>query len=193
MQRIQARSAVETAGKAAMEKYDEVKTLRELNRERGAQEDILPTLAACCLPCTWARLASMCLPKREKTPQQVIDALLVKAEQAQQRIDVLAEKLSAEKAGPVCARSAAIAAARRTRSARPAAPSCRGRGKYMEFSLYEIFWYFVIYAVLGWVVEVCFCSINTGGFETGVFERPRVPHLRLWHGGGAGVPVAPAP
>ena len=34
----------------------------------------------------------------------------------------------------------------------------------MEFSLYEIFWYFVIYAVLGWVVEVCFCSINTGGF-----------------------------
>lgn len=31
----------------------------------------------------------------------------------------------------------------------------------MEFSLYEIFWYFVIYAVLGWVVEVCFCSINT--------------------------------
>ena len=51
-----ARSAVETAGKAAMEKYDEVKTLRELNRERAAR----------CMPCTWARLASMCLPKREK-------------------------------------------------------------------------------------------------------------------------------
>ena len=31
-----ARSAVETAGKAAMEKYDEVKTQRELARERAA-------------------------------------------------------------------------------------------------------------------------------------------------------------
>lgn len=38
----------------------------------------------------------------EKTPQQVIDALLVKAEQAQQRIDMLAEKLNAEKEGPAC-------------------------------------------------------------------------------------------
>ena len=39
-----ARSAVETAGKAAMEKYDEEKTLRELNRERAAQEDIFAGL-----------------------------------------------------------------------------------------------------------------------------------------------------
>lgn len=46
----------------------------------------------------------------------------------------------------------------------------------MEFSLYEIFWYFVIYAVLGWVVEVCFCSINTGGFvNRGFLNGPVCP------------------
>lgn len=46
----------------------------------------------------------------------------------------------------------------------------------MEFSLYEIFWYFVIYAVLGWVVEVCFCSINTGSFvNRGFLNGPVCP------------------
>lgn len=96
-------SAVETAGKAAMEKYDEVKTLRELNRERAAQEDIFAGLGR-MLYAMHMGAAGEHVPTEEgeKTPQQVIDALLVKAEQAQQRIDVLAEKLSAEKAGPVC-------------------------------------------------------------------------------------------
>lgn len=46
----------------------------------------------------------------------------------------------------------------------------------MEFSLYEIFWYFVIYAVLGWVVEVCFCSIKTGSFvNRGFLNGPVCP------------------
>lgn len=61
-----ARSAVETAGKAAMEKYDEVKTQRELARERAAQEDILRAWAACCMPCTWAPRASMWPQKRAR-------------------------------------------------------------------------------------------------------------------------------
>ena len=98
-----ARSAVETAGKAAMEKYDEVKTLRELNRERGAQEDIFADLGRMLYAMHMGAVGEhVPTEEGEKTPQQVIDALLVKAEQAQQRIDVLAEKLSAEKAGPVC-------------------------------------------------------------------------------------------
>lgn len=46
----------------------------------------------------------------------------------------------------------------------------------MEFGLYEIFWYFVVYSLLGWVVEVCFCSINTGSFvNRGFLNGPVCP------------------
>ena len=46
----------------------------------------------------------------------------------------------------------------------------------MEFSLYEIFWYFVLYSLLGWVTEVCFCSIKTGGFvNRGFLNGPVCP------------------
>ena len=31
----------------------------------------------------------------------------------------------------------------------------------MAQSLYWLFWYFAVYAVLGWCLEVCFCTINT--------------------------------
>lgn len=95
-----ARSAVETAGKAAMEKYDEVKTQRELARERAAQEDIFAGLGRMLYAMHMGAAGEhVATEEGEKTPQQVIDALLVKAEQAQQRIDMLAEKLNAEKRG----------------------------------------------------------------------------------------------
>ena len=98
-----ARSAVETAGKAAMEKYDEVKTQRELARERAAQEDIFAGLGRMLYAMHMGAAGEhVATEEGEKTPQQVIDALLVKAEQAQQRIDMLAEKLNAEKEGPIC-------------------------------------------------------------------------------------------
>lgn len=29
-------------------------------------------------------------------------------------------------------------------------------------TFYEVFWYFVLYAFLGWCLEVCFCTIDTG-------------------------------
>lgn len=46
----------------------------------------------------------------------------------------------------------------------------------MEFGLYDIFWYFVVYSLLGWVVEVCFCSINTGSFvNRGFLNGPVCP------------------
>lgn len=54
-----ARSAVETAGKAAMEKYDEVKTQRELAGSAPRRRTFLRAWAACCMPCTWAPRASM--------------------------------------------------------------------------------------------------------------------------------------
>lgn len=96
-------SAVETAGKAAMEKYDEVKTQRELARERAAQEDIFAGLGRMLYAMHMGAAGEhVATEEGEKTPQQVIDALLVKAEQAQQRIDMLAEKLNAEKEGPAC-------------------------------------------------------------------------------------------
>ena len=32
----------------------------------------------------------------------------------------------------------------------------------MEHSLYAILWYFLIYAFLGWCLEVVFCTVRTG-------------------------------
>lgn len=32
----------------------------------------------------------------------------------------------------------------------------------MTYSLYELAFFFVIYAVLGWCLEVCFCTVDTG-------------------------------
>lgn len=44
------------------------------------------------------------------------------------------------------------------------------------FSLYELFWLFSVYAVLGWCLEVCFCTINTGHFvNRGFLNGPVCP------------------
>ena len=100
---VTAANAADSARKAAMEKYDEVKTQRELARERAAQEDIFAGLGRMLYAMHMGAAGEhVATEEGEKTPQQVIDALLVKAEQAQQRIDMLAEKLNAEKEGPIC-------------------------------------------------------------------------------------------
>ncbi len=45
-----------------------------------------------------------------------------------------------------------------------------------SFSLYTLFWYFVLYAALGWCVEVCFCSILEGKFvNRGFLNGPVCP------------------
>lgn len=46
----------------------------------------------------------------------------------------------------------------------------------MMQSLYELTFYFVIYAVLGWCLEVCFCTVNTGAFvNRGFLNGPVCP------------------
>ena len=46
----------------------------------------------------------------------------------------------------------------------------------MEFTLYQLFWYFVIYSVLGWCVEVVFCSVTTGHWvNRGFLNGPVCP------------------
>ena len=43
-------------------------------------------------------------------------------------------------------------------------------------TLYQLFWYFVIYAVLGWCGEVIFCTVNTGAFvNRGFLNGPVCP------------------
>lgn len=46
----------------------------------------------------------------------------------------------------------------------------------MTFSIYQILWYFFIYAFLGWCVEVVFCSVNTGHWvNRGFLNGPVCP------------------
>lgn len=46
----------------------------------------------------------------------------------------------------------------------------------MEFTLYNVLWYFVIYSVLGWGLEVVFCTINTGKWvNRGFLNGPVCP------------------
>ena len=71
-----------------MEKYDEVKTQRELARERAAQEDIFAGLGRMLYAMHMGAAGEhVTTEDGEKTPQ---------------RIDMLAEKLNAEKEGPIC-------------------------------------------------------------------------------------------
>lgn len=45
-----------------------------------------------------------------------------------------------------------------------------------SFSLYHILWFFIIYSVVGWCVEVVFCSANTGKFvNRGFLNGPVCP------------------
>ena len=44
------------------------------------------------------------------------------------------------------------------------------------FTLYQLFWYFVLYSVLGWCAEVVFCTVNTGKFvNRGFLSGPVCP------------------
>lgn len=45
-----------------------------------------------------------------------------------------------------------------------------------DFTLYNLFWYFTLYAVIGWCVEVCFCTVDTGKFvNRGFLNGPVCP------------------
>lgn len=46
----------------------------------------------------------------------------------------------------------------------------------MTYTIYELLCFFVIYSVLGWCLEVCFCTINTGQFvNRGFLNGPVAP------------------
>ena len=46
----------------------------------------------------------------------------------------------------------------------------------MEHSLYAILWYFLIYAFLGWCLEVVFCTVRTGKWvNRGFLNGPVCP------------------
>ena len=74
----------------------------------------------------------------------------------------------------------------------PAARNWRRNDRLKErmsrhFSLYDYFCFFLIYSFLGWCLEVCFCTVDTGKLVNGGFlNGPVCSHLRVWHVGGAG-------
>ena len=44
------------------------------------------------------------------------------------------------------------------------------------FTVYQLFWYFCIYSVLGWCTEVVFCTVNTGKWvNRGFLNGPVCP------------------
>ena len=96
----EAKAAVHSAGKAVAGKYDEVKMNIELARLSDEQEDVFSDIGRMLfLMHTGAVKDTVMSDEGEKSPQQVIDALLVSAEQVQQEMDVITDKLTAPFAG----------------------------------------------------------------------------------------------
>ena len=97
-----------SAGKAVAGKYDEVKMNIELARLSDEQEDVFSDIGRMLfLMHTGAVKDTVMSDEGEKSPQQVIDALLVSAEQVQQEMDVITDKLTvcrSEKVCPCCGR-----------------------------------------------------------------------------------------
>lgn len=90
-------AAVQSAREAVSEKYDTVKLNLELNRLEDQQEDIFSDIGRMLFLMHTGKVQdNVVTDEGDKTPQQVIDALLVNAEQMQQQIDAVEEKLGVE-------------------------------------------------------------------------------------------------
>lgn len=104
----EAKTAVRTAGRAVAEKYDTVKLNVELARLSDAQEDVFSDIGRMLFLIHTGVVKDVVMSDEgERSPQQVIDALLVSAEQLQQEMDVIADRLatdSGERFCPVCGR-----------------------------------------------------------------------------------------
>lgn len=97
MAAVEAKTAVRSAGRAVAEKYDEVKLNVELLRLTEEQEDVFSDIGRMLfLLHTGVVTDTVMSDAGEKTPQQVIDSLLVSAEQLQQEMDVITGRLAAE-------------------------------------------------------------------------------------------------
>lgn len=97
MAAVEAKTAVRSAGRAVAEKYDEVKLNVELLRLTEEQEDVFSDIGRMLfLLHTGVVTDTVMSDAGEKTPQQVIDSLLVNAEQLQQEMDVITGRLAVE-------------------------------------------------------------------------------------------------
>lgn len=96
-----AMNAMHSAGKAVAETYDSVKVNVERSRLENQQEEIFADMGRMLfLMQTGVVKDTVGTDDGDKTPQQVIDALLVEADQCQQQIDALKEKETIS--APVC-------------------------------------------------------------------------------------------
>ena len=104
----EAKTAVRSARKAVAEKCDAVKLHVELLRLTEEQENVFSDLGRMLfLLHTGVVTDTVMSDEGEKTPQQVIDALLVSAEQLQQEMDVITDRMSVtsdERICPECGR-----------------------------------------------------------------------------------------
>lgn len=96
----EAKNVMQSAGKAVADKYDAAKVNMELSRMRAEQERVFADIGR-----TMFLMNSGCdaaLADAEKSPQQVIDSLLVAADQAQQEIDRLNARLGELRSNQLC-------------------------------------------------------------------------------------------
>ena len=104
----EAKAMMHSAGRAVAGKYEEVKMNLELSRLEDAQEDVFSDIGRMLFLMHKGTVKDTVMTDEgERSPQQVIDELLVSAEQYQQQMDVIAEKLTAnsdEKVCPKCGR-----------------------------------------------------------------------------------------
>lgn len=98
-----AMNAMHSASKAVSETYDSVMVNVERSRIENQQEEIFADMGRMLfLMQTGVVKDIVGTDDGDKTPQQVIDALLVEADQCQQQIDLLKDKMSEGKDELVC-------------------------------------------------------------------------------------------
>lgn len=105
----EARGAVQSAKKGMAEKYDAVRLGIEHSRLQTQQERLFADIGRTMFLLRSGTLQTVQANAGadEKTPQQVIESLLLNAEQVQQALDAIAEKLSdarGERTCPLCGR-----------------------------------------------------------------------------------------
>jgi len=108
----EARAAARSAGKVVSEKYDAMKLGLELARLRRAQDDVLCEAGRMLFMMHTGEVKDVVETEEgEKSPRQVIDAQLVKAEQLQQEMTAIEDKLR-ECGAKVCPKCGRLCGAR---------------------------------------------------------------------------------
>lgn len=103
----EARTAAQGARRAMEEKYDLVRLGLEHSRLKTQQERVFADIGRTMFLLRCGAIAPQTAAPGEKTPEQMIDSLLLNAEQVQQEMDAVAEKMSAATQGRVCPHCAA--------------------------------------------------------------------------------------